>query len=228
MLEDPYYGLNNAYNYFRWNVLNADGNATSIQQKLFFQSELRTYFALSSAQVQELTANWIDLYELTNQAMYQFNPALQDTFAIMYWQWAASAITNTADFGYKQSISDLSQSGMTNDNVFSGYYEFSTFHTYLMQQLNANNTANAAIFNSVSMSTCDTPPACSSTYANLFYTYDVSSSVGTDPPSNSLFHIENMQILVDLGMSTPNILTNSSATYNVTFTLSSGWQNLTN
>ena len=36
-----------------------------------------------------------------------------------------------------------------------------------------------------------------------------------------------MQTLVDLGMTTPNILTNTTEIYNTTFTLSSEWITLT-
>jgi hypothetical protein len=60
-------------------------------------------------------------------------------------------------------------------------------------------------------------------YEYLFLTYNLTEGEGSEPPSNSLFNIANMQMLVELGESTPNIMTNSSETYNSTFTLSAGW-----
>jgi hypothetical protein len=50
--NDPYYGLGNAANYDRWQVLQSSNvNTTEINKKIAFQSELRTYFQLDSAQV---------------------------------------------------------------------------------------------------------------------------------------------------------------------------------
>jgi hypothetical protein len=53
---DPWYGLDNPENYEQWQVLESgNANTTAIHEKLAFQAELRTYFGLSSAQVQEIT-----------------------------------------------------------------------------------------------------------------------------------------------------------------------------
>lgn len=51
--------------------------------------------------------------------------------------------------------------------------------------------------------------------------------MGSDPPSNSLFDIENLQTLVSLGKSTTNILTNTTAVYGSDFTLGDEWFILT-
>lgn len=64
-------------------------------------------------------------------------------------------------------------------------------------------------------------------YEYLFLTYNLTEGEGSEPPSNSLFNIANMQMLVELGESTPNIMTTNNETYNSTFTLSAGWQTLT-
>ena len=150
-------------------------------------------------------------------------PNLQNTFGVMYWQWAAASITNTAMFGNVASISDLANSGM-NNNVFAGFYEFSSFMTNFTSTA---SPANVAAMSGVSLSSCATPPNCPTSFENLFYTYDVNQYVGSDPPTNSLFYIKNMQDLVTLGMSTPNIYTSLDQTYGLSFNLSSGWQNLT-
>jgi hypothetical protein len=53
---DPWYGLKDLKNYEQWQVLESgNANTTAIHEKLAFQAELRTYFGLSSAQVQEIT-----------------------------------------------------------------------------------------------------------------------------------------------------------------------------
>lgn len=64
MWSDPYYGLGDYNNYYRWNVLHptASTNQTQVNQKLAFQAELRTYFGLNSNQVSELTNNWYQLF----------------------------------------------------------------------------------------------------------------------------------------------------------------------
>lgn len=64
-------------------------------------------------------------------------------------------------------------------------------------------------------------------YEYLFTTEDPLVGDGSEPPANSLFNIQNMQMLVNLGESTPNILTNNTEVYNSTFTLPSGWMDLT-
>ena len=51
--------------------------------------------------------------------------------------------------------------------------------------------------------------------------------VGTNPPVDSMFYLDNMRDLVDLGMAAPNIITNTSENYNYTFTLDPEWIVLT-
>lgn len=67
----------------------------------------------------------------------------------------------------------------------------------------------------------------SSNYENLFVTFDTTFGVGTNPPVDSLFNLDNIGSLVDLGMAAPNIITNTSENYNVTFTLDPEWIVLT-
>lgn len=65
-------------------------------------------------------------------------------------------------------------------------------------------------------------------YENLFATYDIlSGNVRSEPPSNSLFNLNNFQMLVDLGMSTGNIMANTSLIYGVDFQLTDQWDQLT-
>jgi hypothetical protein len=98
------------------------------------------------------------------------------------------------------------------------YFQSNPLSTY-------TNTANYAIFSTVNMYSTSMTPGTN--YEYLFLTYNLTEGEGSEPPSNSLFNIANMQMLVELGESTPNIMTNSSETYNSTFTLPAGWQTLT-
>lgn len=62
----------------------------------------------------------------------------------------------------------------------------------------------------------------------MFLTYDIySNDPTTDPPTNSLFNLANFQALVKLGLETPNILTNTTVTYGVDFSLNDDWYALT-
>jgi hypothetical protein len=80
------------------------------------------------------------------------------------------------------------------------------------------NSANQLLFDSVPMYGCAYSSLCTN-YENLFVTYTPGGAYNSDAPSNSLFNINNMQQLVALGMNTPNILTNTTATYNTDFNL---------
>lgn len=64
MFTDPWYGLSNYENYYRWNVLRptSPANQTAVNEKLAFLNELRFYFGLTSTQVSEITTNWYSLY----------------------------------------------------------------------------------------------------------------------------------------------------------------------
>ena len=56
IFTDPNYGLDYLESYEKWQVLQSgNANTTAIHEKLAFQADLRTYFGLSSAQVQEIT-----------------------------------------------------------------------------------------------------------------------------------------------------------------------------
>ena len=67
---DPFYGLNNENNYLQWNVLMADADPL---ERAAFKAELRTYFGLNQAQVEEMETNW--------NAYYQNNAAIINALA---------------------------------------------------------------------------------------------------------------------------------------------------
>ena len=112
---------------------------------------------------------------------------------------------------------------MQYSNLFPGTFEMPYFKNYtLSYQL---SSANWAIFESVNLYNNVSEPGTN--FENLFCNYDLTSGVFSEPPSNSLFNIQNMQQLVSLGESTANIMVNTTETFNSSFTLSSEWTTLT-
>ena len=78
--------------------------------------------------------------------------------------------------------------------------------------------ANFLIFENVHLYK-DYNSSSSFNYENLFATYEPSKNPTTDPPSNSLFYLDNIKNLVKVGKNTPNIITHTEWIYNVTFIL---------
>ena len=145
MFDDPFYGLNNPQNYPRWNALQErDFNATATNKRLAWQAELRTYFALNSAQVQELTVNWNNMWQ---DSLNTFNANLpsplvyENTFGAAYWQWATGQLT--------QQVSGVSSIAELGNNAFAGYYEISYFHSDYFNTV--ANAQNMVIFQDVNL-----------------------------------------------------------------------------
>ena len=121
--NDPWYGLSNYNNYAQWSVLqSSDVSTAAVREKLAFQAELRTYFGLNSAQVQELTNNWNSLYSSQHASQNNALPSpvsYENNIGWGYWQWATGEITST-HFSHS-SIESM------NSNAFAGYYEMPYF-----------------------------------------------------------------------------------------------------
>lgn len=60
-------------------------------------------------------------------------------------------------------------------------------------------------------------------YENLFLLYNQTLGPTSDPPSNSLFDLDNLKMLINLGKNTTNIMVDTSAIYDVDFTLDEKW-----
>jgi hypothetical protein len=217
---DPWYGLENSENYDKWQVLQSgNANTTAVNEKLVFQAELRTYFGLSSAQVQEITNNWnglfgaqLDLFNINLPSPAEY----QNTFGVGYWQWATGQITN--------DLAGVATMANFGNNEFVGYYDIPYFKSNYFNAVAIPQNQN--IFSSVNLYD-SYYSTVKSNYENLFATFDTTVGVGTEPPESSLFNLSNMELLVDLGMNTPNILTDNAQIYNTTFTLDSEWITLT-
>ena len=62
---------------------------------------------------------------------------------------------------------------------------------------------------------------------NMEYLFAMSDpDSGGDPLETSLFNLDTLMTLVNLGNTTPNILTNKDVTYKTDFTLQQGWTDL--
>jgi len=108
-----------------------------VNEKLAFQAELRTYFGLSSAQVQEITNNWNGIFsnelDIVNFALP--SPAkYSNTFGFGYWQWATGQIT--------QNLASVASMALLGSNLFVGYYDIPYFKTnYFNPLVNSQNEA---------------------------------------------------------------------------------------
>ena len=62
LFSDPWYGLNNYTNYAHWQNLYYTSDPAKKQQQLAWLWELRSYFGLTFAQVEEMQLNWNTYY----------------------------------------------------------------------------------------------------------------------------------------------------------------------
>jgi hypothetical protein len=66
MFTDPWYGLQDPLNYFRWNQLKvtAKSNTTEYNNNIAWKSELRSVFNLVWDQMQTVGNNWNNFYKI--------------------------------------------------------------------------------------------------------------------------------------------------------------------
>ena len=136
MFYDPFYGLGNYQNYPRWNILlPGNVNTTVINQKLAFQAEMRSYFNLTSTQMQQITNNWNTLRAPLKDLWNDQLPSptqYQNTFGAAYWQWATGQLTQNSNL--------VTSIALLGNNAFAGYNEISYWHTdYFDFEANAQN-----------------------------------------------------------------------------------------
>ena len=100
-------------------------------------------------------------------------------------------------------------------NTIAGYPEISYFHTAYFDTV--TNAANVATFSAINLYV-----STSSTTMNYEYLFS------TDPSEiRSLFYNENLQVLINLGYNTPNIVTDPTLVFGTDFTLSATWDTAT-
>lgn len=108
-------------------------------------------------------------------------------------------------------------------NTAAGYLEISYFHDVYFNSI--VNQANFETFQSVKLFVSELDPTVN--YEHLFLLYDLAKGPSSNPPSNSLFDLENLKTLINLGQGTINILSNTTAVYGVDFFLGNEWLSLT-
>ena len=170
---DPWYGLNNPYNYYHWQVLEMQNtNTTQIYKRLAWKAEMRSYWNLTAAQMQTIQTNWNFYFQQQVGNMSFYLPAPEqysNIFGVAYWQWCNGLITNNI-----QGVASVAELGT---NSFSGYYEISYFKSAYFN--NVVSPANANLFSDVQLFT--STQKAGQNYENLFVTYNLTDSPGTNP-----------------------------------------------
>ena len=64
-------------------------------------------------------------------------------------------------------------------------------------------------------------------FPNYEYLFNLTDGAGGDPGPGSLFCIQTLKSLINLGIDTPNIIFNTSLVLGTDFTFSSEWDTLT-
>jgi hypothetical protein len=151
-------------------------------------------------------------------SMQPTNSTYMNVFGSAYWQWANAYTTMAIPNVQAPSIGYIAPA------MIAGYYEISYFHdAYFNAHANPQNVAtfqNTQLYNNDFLTGVN--------YEHLFLTYDIfSQNTTTNPPLNSLFSLQNIQQLITLGQSTPNILIDTELVYGVDFFLNDDWFALT-
>lgn len=93
LFNDPIYGFNNIDNFGRWAGFQPGAPP---QKKLILEMEMKTYFGMTDAQVNELMESYAALYE-SNYKLFMASASIghyNNSQGIGYWQWALEHVTN--------------------------------------------------------------------------------------------------------------------------------------
>lgn len=197
-------------------------DSTDAAFRLNWQYQLQTQYGLSQNQTAEFTTNWNELWwqQYNNlTANYTASEAMyQNEMGLAYWQWANSTYSQMA-IGYQSWYYGSGNSYY----MFPGNFEYLYFLNDDFYYAVGTTSSNWNSFKDTMMFSSATP---GTNYEYLFCTYDMANGEGSDPPANSLFNIANMQALVSLGQSTPNIMSDNTQIFGTSFNLDN-WQTLT-
>ena len=130
---------------------------------------------------------------------------------IAYWQWADAVMTLNHNDPREDSATKVV-------NTVTGYPEISYFISELL--LNSDNMSNQEnIVAMTGVKLWDTQDAVEGgpPTTNYEYLFDLEGADGGDPDASSLFNITTLQMIVELGTATPNIIKNPELTYGVDF-----------
>lgn len=169
----------------------------SVNFRLNFEYQLQTTYGLSQNQTAEFASNWNTLWmEQNTFLLNNLTSTYKNESGLVYWQWANSTFSQMA-IGQESWALGAGNAA----NMFPGFFEYPYFVSAgPFSGLQTSSPENWAAFENVTMFN-DT-----NSFENLFLIYDPTKGENSDPPADSLFAIANMQTLVTLGMSTPNIL----------------------
>ena len=196
LFHDQLYGLNEMTRYNFWNNFQTFVDSESREKKnLFWLWELKTYFGLDIATIQEMENNWNSFYsdEQTN-VFAQIKSGDKDIANYAYWQWATGNWTSP----------DPSFVNTTTPQFITGYPEFSFWLSYYCAPENqaAMSQKNYDLFSGVKMYRDNDSETATNNMEYLFYL----PSAGEDPPATSLFNITTLKQLISLGQSSVNII----------------------
>jgi hypothetical protein len=129
---------------------------------------------------------------------------------VAYWQWVNSYITaSTLDAPSVVNVTDTAV----------GYPEIGYFKDFYL--MNYTGSANQDLFRDVYLYQDDQDPT-----ANFEYLFNLTGSAGagTDPDPSSLFNVQTLKRLIELGQATVDITEDKDYTLN----FGSDWDELTN
>ena len=174
-----------------------------------------------------MKTNW----NMYNEGKYEFvryqwpsNDTYRDQVGCAYWQWADSYMTR-----YKQSPDQIAPSVAYASDTVTGYVEYWYWLNYFACPTDGSahmSVANCAHFADVNMYRDSSDDS-----VNMEYLWNLADpfNEGGDPPENSLFNLDTLKELIQLGLSTPNLVyDDKDLVYELNFTLSQDWTNLAN
>ena len=224
IFNDPYYGLNNPDNYYHWNAFLY---TTTDTERIAWKWEMKTYFDMTLQQVAEIEENWNTMYADALTTVYESIPSPDEYLnevGVAYWQWADGYMTNRRSLPYEPSVTKIV-------NTVTGYPEISYFISdYLLQTsvsgVSAKNIEamkDVKLYNDTAGPSDLEPPT-----DNYEYLFTLKNSSGGDPDPHSLFNVQTLMKLCELGENVTNIITEPDKTYDVDFNLSAdgNWTSL--
>eukprot|EP00347_Sterkiella_histriomuscorum_P022889 403336776 len=187
MLTDPYFGLNNLNNYIRWDPLTYGQDP--LQYQLLF-NELRYRFGLTTEQINICTKQWNFFTDKGKKgvkaAVFSRN---NDEQGVAYCQWANSIVTGNISTPRLDSVTQQVDTA-------TGWPEIGFFKIALFNPTILKNVDLFKRFENVKLYTGFTPDQIK---LNPEYLFDMTDGKGGDPLPNSLFNIDTLQQLLDLG-----------------------------
>lgn len=125
---------------------------------------------------------------------------------VAYWQWADGYMTDKRSFPEYPSVTQVV-------NTVTGYPEISYFISdFLLNPSvsgvsddNVNAMTGVKFFNDTAGPTPTEPPT-----NNWEYLFMLTNSSGGDPNPSSLFNVQTLKTLCELGAAAPNIITDPS------------------